>query len=275
MVGVSYHELTAGSTKQQRHTAGQRKQFLLICVVGVAVLFNAFINAGLFEPVMIKNDGIYPGGTYVYKLLEDKDFATTGGIWRRIAEDLNLHDLTLEGDEGEKFDEILYAVYIDNLDGAFGRYFNGILIDNSKDELKDRLLALNEDNDKVDKNDESTTAQFQRLRYEVGDLPSVRCAITTFPFTDGFVSALIHNYKVFPALHKYATKNHDPNAKIVITTTCNRKLKLCRHYVPMIQSEKFLMGHPDTKEYMDSQPKEKKYDFERVLKGVKKLLGFK
>ena len=43
----------------------------------------------------------------------------------------------------------------------------------------------------------------------------------------------------------------------------------------MIQSEKFLMGHPDTKEYMDSQPKEKKYDFERVLKGVKKLLGFK
>ena len=72
MVGVSYHELTAGSTRSERHTAGQRKQFLLICVVGVAVLFNALINGGLFEPVVIRDDGIYPGGTYVHKLLEKK-----------------------------------------------------------------------------------------------------------------------------------------------------------------------------------------------------------
>ena len=62
--------------------------------------------------------------------------------------------------------------------------------------MKDRLLATNENIDKIDKDDDSATADFQRLRYELGDLPSVRCAIATFPFTDGFVSALIHNYKV-------------------------------------------------------------------------------
>ena len=72
MVGVSYHELTAGNPQAARHSAGQRKQFLLICVVGVAVCANAFINAGLFDAVTIKDDGIYPGGDFIYKLIEDK-----------------------------------------------------------------------------------------------------------------------------------------------------------------------------------------------------------
>lgn len=83
------------------------------------------------------------------------------------------------------------------------------------------------------------------------------------------------NSQVFPALHKYAAENHDPKSKIVISTTCNREMKLCKHYVPMIQSDKFLMGHPDTEEYLAMQPKEKKYDIEAMIKGVKKLLGFK
>ncbi len=72
MVGVSYHELTAGTSRSERHSAGQRKQFLLICVVGVAVCANAFINAGLLEPVVIRDDGIYPGGEYVHKVLEER-----------------------------------------------------------------------------------------------------------------------------------------------------------------------------------------------------------
>jgi hypothetical protein len=33
---------------------------------------NSFVNAGLFEPVDIKNDGIYPGGEYIHKYLEHK-----------------------------------------------------------------------------------------------------------------------------------------------------------------------------------------------------------
>ena len=72
MTGVSYHELTAGATKDEAFQAGQRKQFLVLCVLGAAVCSNAFINAGLFESVKIENDGIYPGGEYVYKVLEDR-----------------------------------------------------------------------------------------------------------------------------------------------------------------------------------------------------------
>ena len=72
MVGVSYHELTAQTAKDEQYKAGQRKQFLVICVIGFAIAANSFINAGLFETVMIDNDGIYPGGQFVYKLLEDR-----------------------------------------------------------------------------------------------------------------------------------------------------------------------------------------------------------
>lgn len=70
MVGVSYHELTAG--QKPRHSAGERKQFLVICTIGAAVMFNAFINAGLFEEVVIKDDGIYRGGQYIHKLIEHR-----------------------------------------------------------------------------------------------------------------------------------------------------------------------------------------------------------
>ena len=62
MVGVSYHELNAGQPRTQRHTAGERKQFLVICVIGAALFLNAFINAGLFENVDIKDNGMSPGG---------------------------------------------------------------------------------------------------------------------------------------------------------------------------------------------------------------------
>ena len=33
--------------------------------------------------------------------------------------------------------------------------------------------------------------------YEVGDLPSVRSAVAVFPYTGGFVSALLNNHKVY------------------------------------------------------------------------------
>ena len=38
----------------------------------------------------------------------------------------------------------------------------------------------------------------------------------------------------------------------------------------MIQSEKFLMGHLDTEEYLKENPT-KELDFKTLLKGVKKL----
>jgi len=284
MVGVSYHELTAGTKKDERYSAGQRKQFLVLCVIGVAVCANAFINAGLLEPVVIRDDGIYPGGEFVHKVLEERDFATTGGIWRRISKDLQpkiegAPELDFEDDSAMiKFDDSLYAVYVDDFTNGFGRYFSGILIDGSQSELKNRLLETNVNTDIHEKNrdDKSAENRFLRLKYEVGDLPSVRAAVATFPFTDGFVSALLHNYKVFPALSEYAKKDLGLKSNIVVSTTCNRELKLCNHYVPMIENDKFFLNQPKTEEYLKTlgEKNKDKKKFDVMVKGLKRMFGF-
>lgn len=128
-----------------------------------------------------------------------RDYATTGGIWRRISKDLQPNEnikLNLNNNE-EKYDELLYSIYVDDLTKGYGRYFNGILIDRSKKELKKRLLSKNDNIDNlINKNEDDAKHNFLKLKYQVGSLPSVRSAVATFPFTDGFVSALLHNYKV-------------------------------------------------------------------------------
>eukprot|EP00979_Chaetoceros_neogracilis_P006593 scaffold1340_cov277-Chaetoceros_neogracile.AAC.25 len=263
MVGVSYHELTVGA-KTERHSAGERKQFLVICVVGVAILMNSFVNAGLFEPVDIKNDGIYPGGEYIHKYLEHKDYASTGGMFRKLREDLH----STEDKDDSIYDGDMFAVYVDILgpSAGVGRFFSGILIDESKAALKQKLLE--ENMKKKDKDAPSV----DKLQYEIGDLPSVRCAVVKFPSTDGFVSALLHNYKVFPALYAYAKKNLPEGHKFIISTTCNREKQMCTHYVPMIEQEKFLMGHPDTKDYEGHAQDQVNVDLKLLVKDIKKVV---
>ena len=149
---------------------------------------------------------------------------------------------------------------------GIGRFFSGILIDDSKAHMKQKLL---EENMKFKKTE---------TPYEVGDLPSVRAATVSFPWTDGFVSALLHNYKVFPALFNYSKEKFPKDYKFIVSTTCNRKKKMCTHYIPMIEPEKFLLGHPDTKDYSgfedDQVSLEKALDKELLMKGFQKLTGF-
>lgn len=278
MVGVSYHELNAlsGATttkRTERHTAGERKQFLVICVLGAAVLLNAFINSGIMEPVIISDDGIYPGGDFVYKLVENKDYSATGGLWRKMREILKTEEEESDG----VFDDDLYSVYVDNVEGGIGRFFIGLIIGKDKDHLKERLLQNNEDTLKLKQmNDEAN--EFDLADYKVGDLPSVRSAVAVFPFTDGFVSGLLHNYKVFPAFAEYAKENSHifgKDNRILISTTCNREKQMCTHYMPMIKGKDFLMGHVDTEEYLSSGGKIEVIDFdlEKTLKGLKKMIG--
>jgi len=226
------------------------------------------------------------GGTNLIRsfISNYRDYATTGGIWRRISKDLQPKiesELNLGGgtESSEiKFDDSLYAVYVDNFTSGWGRYFSGILIDQSQSELKERLLETNANTDIHEQNrdDKSAENKFLRLKYEVGDLPSVRAAVATFPFTDGFVSALLHNYKVLPALSRYAKKNFGPESNIVVSTTCNRELKLCNHYMPMIEGDKFYLNQPHTDEYMKNLAKKNKdkKKFDVMLKGLKRMFGF-
>lgn len=252
MVGVSYHELNAGTKRTERHTAGERKQFLVVCVVGLAFLANSLINAGIFETVNIKDDGIFPGGVFVHKFIEHQDSASTGGFWRETRADLLIEK---EGDDS-MFDDDLYAVYVDltHKYGGVGRFFSGIMVDESKAPMKQKLLEAN-----VNRKD--------KIPYEIGDLPSVRAGVVKFPWTDGFVSALLHNYKVTPALYEWSKKNLPEGQKFIVSVSCNREKQMCTHYIPMIETEKFLMGHIATENYEGFE--EDQVNLEQIYKGIK------
>ena len=145
-------------------------------------------------------------------MIWNRDYASTGGVWRRIGTDLQRKEstptLNLDNSNNEqeeiKYDNSLYCVYVDKLIGGFGRFLCGILIDKSQSDLKDRLLGTNKRaeelrikyNEGKENDDDNSEKQFLRQDYLVGDLPSVRAAVARFPFTDGFTSALLHNYKV-------------------------------------------------------------------------------
>lgn len=185
------------------------------------------------------------------------------------------HLASNSGDNDDSvFDDILHAVYIDldTTHSGVGRYFAGILIDESMASYKQTLLDRNNSSLFSNKTDDEM-AKYDHIQYQVGDLPSVRAIVATFPWTDGFVSALLHNYKVFPALHKYAEKHFATREKFVVSTTCNREKQMCLHYVPMIQQKDFLLGYPDTDAYDGHEDDLLQINQERLRKGFSNLFG--
>lgn len=248
---------------------------LTICVVAAAILLHAFIKAGVLEAVNIKNDGIYPGGHFVYKYFEKKDYAISGGLLRIVSEDLKATQSETDNKQESTFNDILYSVLIDNGDTDVGmgdgRLFGGILIDKSQSAYKDALLGLNSIEMKDRDHRELKTAP-----YEIGDLPSVRSAVAVFPYTGGFVSALLHNYKVYPALIEHAKKFHKEGQKVIISSSCNEEKQLCHHYVPMTKVDSFLLGRPSSEEYKKAITEEslsKGFNLGMVGSTVGKLVG--
>lgn len=230
------------------------------------------------------DDVFTPICTQLIECVPCRDYAATGGAWRSIRQNLKT-DQHLEDDKS--FDDDLYAVYIDDVTACGGRFFAGILTpeasstseekhddtsSNSDHSMKKRLL----DSSSREMSDyqKKEMDEFQKQEYSIGTLPRVKCAVATFPYTDGFVSALLHNYKVFPAIAKYAKGMS--KGKLIISTTCNRDKQMCTHYIPLEEGdgERFLMGHQSTEAYLLGVDKhEISLDPRKVLKGLKKLAG--
>eukprot|EP00559_Dactyliosolen_fragilissimus_P008398 CAMPEP_0184863866 /NCGR_PEP_ID=MMETSP0580-20130426/12904_1 /TAXON_ID=1118495 /ORGANISM="Dactyliosolen fragilissimus" /LENGTH=279 /DNA_ID=CAMNT_0027362443 /DNA_START=196 /DNA_END=1035 /DNA_ORIENTATION=+ len=276
---------------QPRDSPGARKQFLVICVIGVAVLAYSVSVSGLFDPLIIRDDGVFPGGEFIYKS-ETRDYAASAGLVRHVATDLNL--------EEDQKGNLIFSLYIDNMEQKvpFGkeRFFGGILIDDTKSHLKETLLNSNNNNihdqeqdllqQKLEQNDpqskansnvqteQNTDSQLYEGNYQLGSLPSVNAIHAKFVYTDGFISALIHNYKVFPALVKYA-QDKQVQRPIVITTTCSAVKKMCTYYVPMVKGDQFLLGRPDTDTYISTLSTDSDFDFDlpAMFRGLRKLIG--
>lgn len=290
-MSISYHELAASSNQNSKVVQDQnRKYYLVLCVLGFGVFFHATIRAGIFESVAIDGDhGIYPGGSFVFKEIV-RDYVASGGVMRMIENDLikAFESLTDDGNENTTTpivkegdaDEYLYSIFVDNLDkdsrvvpDADKRFFAGIVTDKAGKEMKDILLnyANNIRKKKVD--DLNRMEELEELPYHVGKLPSVRAAVATFPYTGGFISALLNQYKVFPALVGYIKKNHSKTSNIVIVSSCNAAKKLCHHYVPMTKTNDFLLGRPESAVYAKSLTDTPLIDMKPFMKGLKRVLG--
>jgi len=229
----------------------------------------------LFTSVVI-TEGTFPGGDFIYKSAK-RDYAAAPSLERQVASDLGL--------KPKQTTDIIYTIFLDHPNTVPGgrnhRFASGLLaskkLENS-DALKQILLDWNEQIQpptRADVLDLPATDLWKRLRYKQETLPSVKAAIAYFPFTNGFVSSLIQNYKIIPKLRAYAEQHSDSPADVTLITTCSIPDEMCTHFVPLEKGGAFLLGQPNSQVYVESLPKKGAIDVEllkrRMNIGMKKL----
>jgi hypothetical protein len=240
-------------------------------------MFGAFahsiLTAGGLSKVNI-DEGIFPGGDLVYKFTS-RDYAATGSLMEAIGKDIKM--------KPKDFADVMYTVYLDEpsqVSGRQQRFACGYLstpetadLDGKK--VKKTLMERNDENTPPTETEVymlPARTLWAKIVYESQQLPSVKAAVVQFPFTNGFVSALVHSYKIIPALRAHAAALSDDLSENppVVVTTCSVKEQMCTHYAPLVKSKKFLLGRPDAAAWKASLP-----DDVGVIdwKGVKRMFG--
>eukprot|EP00542_Grammatophora_oceanica_P018963 CAMPEP_0194049494 /NCGR_PEP_ID=MMETSP0009_2-20130614/30708_1 /TAXON_ID=210454 /ORGANISM="Grammatophora oceanica, Strain CCMP 410" /LENGTH=274 /DNA_ID=CAMNT_0038695661 /DNA_START=64 /DNA_END=888 /DNA_ORIENTATION=+ len=268
---MNYHEMTMG---EARDSPQRRKQFLVICTVIASMFVYHVIAAGGLTPMEIK-EGVFPGGEFVYKYIQ-RDYAASHALTESIGKDLEINSKNFSG--------LMYSLYLDNPGfngGPRQRLAGGILVDKKGMVMRDALM--NTKNEEIrakpepKEDDELTASQrWAYLEYKSVTLPSLDAAVLEFPYTSGFLSALITSYKVIPAMREYAMKKGEPGNVPIVITTCDFWEQYCRHYAPLLQGKDFLLGQPNSEEWLESLGPEPMIDFEKMKKSVKRYtpLGY-
>lgn len=119
---------------------------------------------------------------------------TSPDLARTIASDLKMKE--------NHQSDLIYTIYLDDptsMSAQHQRFAGGILVDKTGIDKKKQLLGMNKEIRKVVfANDEDIPAEktWDSIEYKSKSLPSLDAAVLQFPFTNGFVSALTHSYKV-------------------------------------------------------------------------------
>jgi len=268
---LNYHELTMN---EPRGSPAKRKQFIVICCVMGFVLGNTLINAGAFNSVRISK-GKFAGGEFVHKSLE-RDYVAFVGLARTVGSDAGVAEADQDG--------VIYSVLLDvdssaGVPGGSERLMTGVL--NGGEATTKELLALNDNMNPIGPDafvgDYNEGDKFgAHIPYETGSLPSVDAGVCQFVYTGGFMSALIYQYKVFPALIKYAKEKTPEGSPLVIVTTCTTRDQICTHYIPLQNADEFyLAGRAPTKEYAESLGTDSSgIDIAAAFEGLARVLGF-
>jgi hypothetical protein len=226
---MSYHELTL---HEPRDSPARRQQFLVTCFIMAVAFAYSVVTSGALLTVQA-TEAPFPGGNFCYKL-DQRDYAASRGLGRSIEEDWQVATMGQKIPAGDNQNEDsektewesakdekrgrkklvesrTYHVYFDDpmvLSAIHTRWLTGVLVpDYEKDIYCDPLLAKNPEIELVAKRNKENGLKledmnpkdaFYQTKYELHDLPSVNSLVVRFPFTNGFVSALLFTYKVRP-----------------------------------------------------------------------------
>jgi len=216
MVLMNYHELTINESND---SPARRKQFKIICAVMMSCIVYSIITSGVLAPIKYQL-GTFPGGEFVYKYT-GRDYAASNSLIAFIAgKDLKLKE--------KEYGNTMYSLYLDDplvIHGRNQRFACGILLNGDDEtektetthkETSTAATATNNNNSNQERkfvlmevknkeNPELTEKEIQempaidlwkRLKYQSVELPAVKAVVIKFAFSNGFVSALVHSYKV-------------------------------------------------------------------------------
>jgi len=297
-MNLNYHEMTMN---EPRDSPARRKQFLVICTVMAGAFVYSLTSAGGLTPVLVQTKVIgpsgderpvyCPGGDLIYKLAK-RDYAASQSMALDIGKDANLSNPEVD------FPDRMYTFYLDDarsLNGFLQRFAVGYLVTNHEDaeanQAYQNLMAKKQEYEEkktgtskkiraqvtVTKEDLKgpVTDLWPKLPYETIQLPqdSVPCGMVNFPYTGGFVSALILQYKILPAMRNSAGSNS------VIISTCSPREQMCTHYATLTNKDEedvYLLGRPNTETYQSQVAPEENFiiDWKGMRDMVSPLLPF-
>ena len=257
---LDYHAMTIDEPKDSPQ---KKYQFRVTCLIMIVGFCFMTIPAGILVPIQIM-EGTFPGGTFIYKSTK-RDYVSSNALEMYIGtEDLKL-------DYKHDFQDRIYTLYLDDLTlvkyGRSQRFASGYLSNSSKADrtIEETLLSYNRGIEPLNRLELNTLAAedlWPRIKYKKATLPKVKAAMIYFPSTYGLTSSIMMQFRILPALRKYATEQmqqqhtnqKQPQPAVTIITTCHVKHRMCTHYAPLEKGEIFLLGQANTNEYAKTLP---------------------
>lgn len=208
---MNYHGLTI---EESKNSPQRRYQFIVICsIIAFCFTYSVYISGILLTIEPYETE--FPGGIFCYKQIS-RDYAASMGIGRRLQKDI-LEAFPEEEDAAKEIsvtdrkkiiEDKIFHVYLDNpedVSGLHQRSMSGVLVSDDIDKLSycDPLFEKNPALLREKKlyqhepaSEKKASELFQQTIYESATLPSVDSLAIKFPFSNGFLSALVFSYKV-------------------------------------------------------------------------------
>jgi hypothetical protein len=261
---LNYHEMTMteGAGSYQK-----KLQFRVIC----SIITSCFVYSVWISGILLTikpYEAIFPGGQLCYKQIT-RDYVASMGLGRRILTDVleafpeedDKADGISRKDRKKMIEEKMYHIYLDNpedVGGGHMRFMTGILTVD-KEEKRDYCHHLIEKNPGIERvkdlnkdepeGEKDFSDLFKEVIYQYVDLPPVKSLAIKFPFSNGFTSALVLEYKIIPELRALASKQGEPGNSPAIVSQCSEAEGECTHYVTLEKGATFHGGLPSTSDY--------------------------